>query len=200
MTPDPDDRPRARRQAARQDMANTWSKPTTFLAGFASGCLLTGILGVLFTQAPLPFVDRGLRKPADPALSRPAPAPDPAAPITGLPTPAPIPSVAESMPEQESRAEPPSVSAPAVSTTPDGAAKGRIYLQAGAYRQPEEADRQRAQLALLGLESHAVKATAPDGSRLLRVWIGPFPTMSDLNQTRSILSDNGMSSTVVRGE
>lgn len=200
MTPDPDDRPRARRQAARQDMANTWSRPTTFLAGFALGCLLTGVLGVLFTQAPLPFVDRGLRKPADPSLSRPAPAPDPAAPLTGLPPPTPTPDDTRLQSVEPDRDPSREATAPAITTTPDGAPKGRLYLQAGAYRQSEEADRQRAQLALLGLEARSVKATAPDGSRLLRVWIGPFPTMDDLNQTRSVLSDNGISSTVVRGD
>ena len=58
-------------------------------------------------------------------------------------------------------------------------------LQAGSFRQREDADRRRAQLLLLGLEP-TVEASSGDNGRWFRVYLGPFASRSDMNRVRGL--------------
>ena len=63
-----------------------------------------------------------------------------------------------------------------------GAPAGRVYIQAGAFLNPENADKVKEALAPLG---HAVTARRGDGSLLYRVLLGPF---ADIARARSLLA------------
>jgi cell division protein FtsN len=63
---------------------------------------------------------------------------------------------------------------------------GELYLlQAGSFRQREDADRRRAELLLLGLEPR-VEETSGDNGRWFRVYLGPFESRSQVARARSL--------------
>ena len=58
-------------------------------------------------------------------------------------------------------------------------------LQAGSFRQREDADRRRAELLLLGLEPSVEEAQGENG-RWFRVYLGPFESRSKMSKARSL--------------
>jgi cell division protein FtsN len=60
-----------------------------------------------------------------------------------------------------------------------------FLLQAGSFKQREDADRRRAELLLLGLEPKIEEAKGDNG-RWFRVYLGPFQSRSKLNKARSL--------------
>lgn len=58
-------------------------------------------------------------------------------------------------------------------------------LQAGSFKQREDADRRRAELLLLGLEPN-IEETNGDNGRWYRVHLGPFQSRTKLNKARSL--------------
>ena len=58
-------------------------------------------------------------------------------------------------------------------------------LQAGSFRQREDADRRRAELLLLGLDPSVEESTGENG-RWFRVYLGPFDTRSKMSKARSL--------------
>ncbi len=87
------------------------------------------------------------------------------------------------LPEQsiEVEAEPPETTAqPAVEVAAE-----RYLLQAGSFRQREDADARRAELLLLGLEPRIEEARGDNG-RWYRVYLGPFDSKSSMAKARSL--------------
>ncbi len=62
----------------------------------------------------------------------------------------------------------------------------RFIVQAGSFRRLSDADHRRAQLALLGVESHIEKVRVNDGV-WHRVKIGPFKSLEEANRLRTRL-------------
>ncbi|TDG15584.1 sporulation protein [Seongchinamella unica] len=87
------------------------------------------------------------------------------------------------LPEQSLEEEPPA-SEPA---RPSASAAPREYylLQAGSFRQREDADRRRAELLLLGLEP-AIEESNGENGRWFRVYLGPFDSRSKMSKARSL--------------
>lgn len=80
--------------------------------------------------------------------------------------------------------------------TPDRAveaiqAPGTYVLQAGSFSSPADADRRRAEIALLGIES-SVQRISIDDRTYYRVRIGPLNDLDDLNLMRSQLRQAGI--------
>ncbi|MEK6749663.1 MAG: SPOR domain-containing protein [Pseudomonadota bacterium] len=75
---------------------------------------------------------------------------------------------------------------------------GKYVLQAGAFRSQADADRQRATLALLGVEAsiHAVKISADE--TWYRVQAGPFQDLKKLNELRVRLEQNRVETMLLR--
>ena len=62
----------------------------------------------------------------------------------------------------------------------------QLYLlQAGSFRQRQDADRRRAELLLLGLEPK-IEGSNGDNGRWFRVYVGPFESRSQLAKARSL--------------
>ena len=71
------------------------------------------------------------------------------------------------------------------------------WLQTGAFRNQDEAQKQKAALALQGLEA-MVSEREVDGSMLWRVRVGPYIGQSEVTQIRTRLQGAGITSTVIR--
>ena len=75
--------------------------------------------------------------------------------------------------------------------------KGAYVLQAGSYREFDDADRVRAQLALQGIESN-VQRVAIDADTWHRVRIGPISDPAELDRVRARLKEAEVDFLVVR--
>jgi cell division protein FtsN len=80
----------------------------------------------------------------------------------------------------------------------ESAAKSQYYLQAGAFQKEADADNLKAKLALMGVEASIQTATVPDKGVWHRVRVGPYNNVDDLNRVRGTLSQNGISTSLVK--
>lgn len=76
-------------------------------------------------------------------------------------------------------------------------APGRYWIQAGSFRRFADADRRKAELALLGLTS-SIQAVSIEGQTWHRVRIGPLPDAGQAEATRRQLADAGIGALAVR--
>ncbi len=74
--------------------------------------------------------------------------------------------------------------APAPATT-EPVKQDRYLLQAGSFRQREDADRRRAELLLLGLEPWIEEASGDNG-RWFRVFLGPFASRARMREVQGL--------------
>ena len=82
------------------------------------------------------------------------------------------------------------------------AAKGALdpfdyFVQAGAFRTQQDADAQRAKLAMLGWEAK-VSEREQSGRPVFRVRVGPFTKRDDAEQLKEKLEGSGVESALVR--
>jgi len=80
----------------------------------------------------------------------------------------------------------------------EGAAKDSYFLQVGSFQAAAEADNMKARLALLGLEAVIQTADIPNKGVWHRVRIGPFTNIEDMNRSRTLLTQNDISSCLVK--
>ena len=133
-------------------------------------------LGAASGPAGLPAAGTGaLPAPSASAAARPS-ARDPAAILSGAPTPA----------------------APARSTG-TGADAFVYFVQAGAFTRNEDAEQQKARLALMG---HGARITEREqaGRVVYRVRVGPYPTRDEADALQVRLQAAGVESQIVRVE
>lgn len=146
---------------------------------------------------------------AAPAAPEVSPATKPAAPVTlpGRPGEKPAerprfdfykmlpsgeePSAKPERPEKKPEAAP---SPPAASPTEP------MFLQAGSFQNPDEADNLKAKLALLGLEAGVQATELPGKGTVHRVRIGPFTKPGAMNRARTLLAENGVQAKVVKAK
>lgn len=72
------------------------------------------------------------------------------------------------------------------------------YLQVGSFRQFEDADRLRAQLALMSLESHSQRVTIDGRQTWHRVRVGPFTSAREMGRVRVRLQDQSMNPIILK--
>ena len=178
-----------------------------FILGLLLGLLIAVGVALYVTKAPIPFVNKVGRAPTTPT-----------APLTGS-EPGKLPDPNKSLYPKEATAPAESTEAPAKAaadapaenadskggapvidqSTPPVGESGEIrqsFLQAGAFKSPDEAENMKARLALLGFEAK-VSQTDRTGTILYRVRIGPYGRADDLNRVRQRLSENGIQPSVV---
>lgn len=85
-----------------------------------------------------------------------------------------------------------SKAAPAVATDPF-----EYFVQAGAFRTQQDADAQRAKLAMLGWEAR-VSERETNGRTVFRVRVGPFAKRDDADSLKEKLDGAGVDSALVR--
>jgi cell division protein FtsN len=143
------------------------------------------------------------KNPARPAAPASGVNPDtvaPAPPIATIPAPGAAPAVA---PDKA----PPAVTGRSPSTDPLGdfaaakaAASGDPFLyfvQAGAFRTPEDAEAQRAKLSLMGVDAK-VTEREQSGRQVFRVRIGPFDKKEEADRQKEKLESSGFETALVR--
>ena len=87
--------------------------------------------------------------------------------------------------------------APAAPAPGPGADPFLYFVQAGAFRTADDAEAQRAKLAMLGIEA-LVSEREQSGRTVYRVRIGPFNQKALADLTREQLEVNGMEAALVR--
>lgn len=139
--------------------------------------------------------------PAAAASVPPVASPTPAVAATS--TPAPGASAARRDPAAILAGQAPAAGASAVRppATPASAAPVAAYffVQAGAYARPDDADAQRAKLALLGL-SAKITEREQAGRTVYRVRMGPFDTREPAEDAQAKLAGAGIEANLVRVE
>ena len=198
-----------------------------FVVGLLVGLGVALSIAVYVTRVPVPFVDRGVsRSPAkdveeaernkgwnpNAALAgKPAPLPTVPAGTATASAPEATSTTATAAPAAGARAaEDPlgdllnaklgqgATPAAAPDKDPAAAADPFIYfVQAGAFRTPEEADAQRAKLAMLGVSAD-ITEREQSGKPIFRVRVGPFHDKALADATREQLAGNGVESALVR--
>ncbi|VAX06908.1 hypothetical protein MNBD_GAMMA25-1524 [hydrothermal vent metagenome] len=88
-------------------------------------------------------------------------------------------------------------SAKKINSTPTSKST-RYTLQAGSFRNPQQADRLKATLALQGIVANIQPVKINDHDTWYRVRIGPMHDISTLNRTRKRLRKNNIASIVVK--
>jgi len=72
------------------------------------------------------------------------------------------------------------------------------FLQVGSFRNGEQAERFKAELALLGLETNIQKVTINNRDTWHRVRVGPFNSLDALDRARKLLGSQGIESTTIK--
>ncbi len=73
----------------------------------------------------------------------------------------------------------------------------QYLLQAGSFRQPDDADRRRAELLLLDLDAKVEQTSSASGV-WHRVFIGPFQSRSKLAKARSLTAQQGIDTLLLK--
>ena len=180
------------------------------IIGLIIGLLIAVGIAMTIMKTPLPFIDK-IGKPSqsqgdlgDPNKSLQGSARDAREPAssTDLQTPPP-PPVAEpkrpSAPAPSARPnEKPAAAAMSSDSAPQASGAGfTYYLQAGAFRERQDAEATKARLALMGVAATIAERKSDMGT-LYRVRVGPFDDVEGMNRARVRLSDNGVDAAVVR--
>lgn len=119
------------------------------------------------------------------------------------PEPSTAPSPAKSSPAANNRdgAERPRQQPPAIEMMPLRSARvanGNYLLQAGSFRNVNEADQLKANLALLGIEASVQNVELATGETWHRVRIGPFSDRRHLTEIRKRLQANNIHAIVLK--
>jgi cell division protein FtsN len=187
-----------------------------FMVGLVVGLLigLAAALGVALyvTKVPVPFINKVPQRTADQdaaeaernkswdpnaGLSTKAP-PRPAAPAAvPPPNPAPPPVAATPTPAPAPPSATPASAARAASKP--GAPTLIFFAQAGAFTRSDDAEAQRAKLALMGLDAKVTEREQA-GRTVYRVRVGPFEARAQADAAIEKLQAAGVESTLVRVE
>ncbi|MBM3390391.1 MAG: SPOR domain-containing protein [Betaproteobacteria bacterium] len=170
--------------------------------GLVIGVVVAAGVVWYLNKTPLPFQAKGQK----PQAERPADAK--AGPQAAAPLPLPgkpgdkvqekprfefykiLPGSEEPVPQPA-----PKAAAPEKPAAPPGEA---LFLQAGAFQKPADADNLKARLALMGVEASIQQVTLPEKGVMHRVRLGPYANPDEMARARTLLAQNGIEASVVR--
>jgi cell division protein FtsN len=146
--------------------------------------------------------------PAEPRTASAPPAPPPASArqdtrdvrkerAEPIPSPGPRFDFYTVLPEMEVVIPEQSITGPAKEGARQMERPGTYVLQAGAFRRFEEADRLKASLALLGIQSRIETVTNDQGT-WHRVRVGPYSNLEELNAVRARLRENAINAVLFK--
>lgn len=191
------------------------------IVGLLLGLALALGVALYVTKVPVPFINKVPQRSADqdaaeiernknwdpnsplygknPAHPAPAPAAPAAPPVAAVP-PAPASAAQRSAsrePKSVDKADLPALFASQPASTKPGVDPFTYYVQAGAYGRSEDAEQQRARLAMLGF---AAKVTEREqsGRTVYRVRLGPFEHKEEADAAKTRLDGNSVDSALVR--
>lgn len=170
------------------------------ITGFLIGLLIAALIAVgvaLFINfGPKPFVVKPEAQPARPVQSAPAVQSTPIA-LPGKPGDQPVSKPKfdfyKILPGGEAASTP-------VEDKPVEPVAERIYLQAGAYQNPSDADNLKARLALMGIEASVQRVDLGPKGIFYRVRLGTFGTTDAAESMRARLATDGIEAAIVRSK
>lgn len=190
-----------------------------FVLGVLVGLAVALAVAVYVTKVPVPLVDRGVsRNPGQdlleaernrnwnpnaalgggPAAPAPAPSSGQEGAIVVQPDAAPAPAGTEDPLGDLVRSRLGDAAAGAAAPAAGAAGDGfTYYVQAGAFRSADDAEAQRARLAMLGIEA-VVSERLQSGQTIYRVRVGPFPQQATADLTKEQLAASGIDAALVR--
>lgn len=195
-----------------------------FVVGLLVGLALALGVALYVTKVPVPFINKVPQRTAEQEAAEAERNRnwDPNAPLAGKPAarPASVPAPApQAVPAPAARPEAAAPRAPggrdpaailsgqgdpakessAARSTKAGAEPFTYFVQAGAYGRADDAEQQRARLAMLGLQAR-VSEREQAGRTVYRVRVGPFERKDDADSAQSRLQAAGVEAALVRIE
>lgn len=189
------------------------------IIGIVLGLAAALAVAVYVTKVPVPFLNKGQSRTAeqDAAETRKNRDWDPNAPLYGknpakpvppapgviVPAPpvATIPAPGKAAPEAPAVRGRPSADPlgdlAAARTASPSADPFFYFVQAGAFRTPEDAEAQRAKLSLMGVDAK-ITEREQSGRQVFRVRVGPFDKKEDADRQREKLESGGVETALVR--
>ena len=160
--------------------------------GLSIGLVVAAVVYISRPKAVLPTV---------PPAATTAPKPNPNAPIPLPPKQRSrfsfyqmLPSYEVVIPREDMRAS----TKAGKPTTAAIAAPGQYLIQVGAYKTRDEAERSRASLALLGLESKIEQITNDQNETWFRVRVGPESSLAKAQETLDRLESNSIKAVLIK--
>ena len=142
-------------------------------------------------RAPnLPLTIKPLAQPAEGEAGAPVEPVDLNRPLQGK-------SPAAAMPAQDPIADLANGKKPAELAAPAAKVDVIYFLQVGAFPKRSDADAQKANLAIQGIQSQ-LSDVSSDGNTIWRVRIGPFNSVEESNPVRDKLSNMGFKTTIIK--
>lgn len=177
--------PAARKPSASR-RSNSPQAPVRVWRWYGSGVATGVFLSLLLYLVTLPpTIEEGSQTVAETAASKEREAP-----------PKPRFDFYTMLPEQsiDVDVEPADIAQPRASSN----ASNEIYiLQAGSFRQRQDADRRRAELLLLGLEPK-IEESRTDNGRWFRVFIGPYDSRAQMAKARSLTAGQNIDTLLLK--
>lgn len=182
------------------------------VVGLLIGLALSLAVALYVTKVPVPFVNKVPQRSSEQDATQAEKNRnwDPNAPLSGKPAtraaapsgqasaaaPAAPPATRVLVPAPAPAAIPVAPARPA-SAVAAGSEAFTYFVQAGAFARSEDADQQRASLALMGLTARVTEREQA-GRTVFRVRLGPFERKEDADATKEKLAAAGVESALVR--
>ncbi len=187
-----------------------------FVAGLVVGLGTALAVAVYVTKVPVPFLDRGVGRPADQEATELKKNKDwdPNAPLYGKnPVKPPVagevtlPASAAAKPDSKPELKP-AVTADPLGDLANARAAGKVvspaadepfyyFVQVGAFRTTDDAESQRAKLSLAGIETK-VSEREQAGRTVYRVRTGPYGSRDEADKAKAKLDGLGLETALVR--
>jgi cell division protein FtsN len=174
--------------------------------GLVVGIVIAAGVVWYLNKTPLPFQAKGAKPAAEKAGEAKA---EPAKPAGAPVAPEPLPGKPGDKVAEKPRFEfykilpgsqepVPQAAEPKAAAAAPKPAGDALFLQAGSFQNPADADNLKARLALMGVEASVLQATLPDKGVMHRVRIGPYANPDEMARVRTLLAQNGIQASVVR--
>lgn len=182
-----------------------------FVLGLVVGLTIALVVAIYVTKVPIPFLNKGLSRNAeqDAAEQKKNKDWDPNAPLYGknpnnnAPDPAKVPPVPAKAPVPAAPVPPPEAANAGEDPLGDLAnskAKGeefQYFVQVGAFHASEDAEGQRAKLALGGFDPK-ISERDQAGKMVYRVRLGPYDSKTEAELIQTKLKSNKFESALIR--
>lgn len=180
------------------------------LIGMVLGLALAGGVAWYIMKRPNPFVNYAPREAVKltPDSAKPAPPPFAKTAPEAVSAVAAASGVGEDKPRFEfykvltdkADGTAPAKAAAKPADKPAAKEKTSYFLQAGAFSNADEADKQKAKLTMLGMEVSVQDTTLPDKTVWHRVRLGPYKSAEEMNKASAMLKQNGVNTTPMRAQ
>ena len=193
------------RRAAPSEAPEKISTPgwVVFLYGLLSGVLLTGVSWMILTPADTPlklpgWLTGGSGIPLNAASKQQQPKDQPQRPRFDFYTILPEMEVVISDEEIAEPAAPKVINRPVAPASVATDSAVRYRLQVGSFKKASDADRQKAKLAMLGVEADIQRVNIGQGETYYRVLTASVADKSELNAQKRLFQQNKINSLVVQ--